>query len=222
MAGRWSFSTLSLLPGSMGRLHVAPTVILAVGSALVGTDPTRDPPNRRAARTLEQFVNYKAVYGLVRGKGESVATLDRFDLWRAGEACEGVTDPRVLPLHVFDQAGCPDLATPDERKRFRHSFGPAGDREDPSSRRWRQQAMHGRDELQVAGCALPPGAHWDVSSDRKTFRLINLKGVWEVKRRAYLNVYPDEYVRGPGRSFQKQVRRLWPRDAKNAPPREGH
>lgn len=197
------------------RLHIAPTLVVSVGSALVSTDPSRNPPNRRASRTLREFVAYKAVFVLVRSHADVEDAFDEFELWAQGVNCEGQGDPRALPLHVFDQGPVAlNLSDPAEAKEFRKRFGSANDREDDSGRRWERGPLHGRRALRVAGCELPVGAHWDVSSTRASFRLLSASEVWEVKAPAYLNVYPDEHIRGSAK-YRRQVRRLWPN--KNAP-----
>ncbi len=197
------------------RLHIAPTLVVSVGSALVSTDPSRNPPNRRASRTLEEFVTYKAVFALVRNRADVGTAFDEFELWAQAVNCEGQGDPKVLPLHVFDQGSVAfDLSDPAGMKGFRRRFGSANDREDDSGRRWENGTPHGREALRVAGCELPVGAHWDVSVAGGSFRLLSAREVWEVKSPGYLNVYPDEHVRGPSK-YRRQVRRLWPN--KNTP-----
>lgn len=198
------------------RLHVAPTLVVSVGSALVSTDPTRDPPNRRASRTLEEFVTYKAAFALVRSCEDVEAAFDEVELWAQAVNCEGQGDPRVLPLHVFDKGSLAlDLSSPSGMKEFRRRFGSANDREDDSGRRWERGVPHGREALRVAGCELPAGTHWDVSSTGGSFRLLSASEVWKVNAPGYLNVYPDEHVRVPGGKLQGRARKLWPK--KNAP-----
>ena len=191
------------------RLHGGPTLVVSVGSALISTDPTRDPPNKRASRTLEDFVAYKAFYGLVRSSGDVKGLFRDFAAWCEGAHCDGPTDPRALPLHVFD-AGSEriDLSNPAGVKAFRQSFGRPREREDHAGRCWKRGFPHGRSALLVAGRDLPAGTHWDVSAGGR-FHLMNSHEVWEIKGNGYVNVYPDEYVRGPRKGARNQVRRLW-------------
>ncbi|MBS1861602.1 MAG: hypothetical protein JSS68_07800 [Actinobacteria bacterium] len=191
------------------RLHRGPTLVLAVGSALVRLDPRRDPPDRRATRELADFVTYKAAFKQVRKDEDIAAAFEEFGGWGGSSVPDGFGDPRVLPFHVFDAGGMPGgLDDGAGAARFRADFGPSSRREDRSGRVWARGAFHGREALHVAGCELPPGAHWDVSSARP-FHLLTASAIWEIKRGGYLNVYPDEGVRGPTSSREGQVRKVW-------------
>jgi hypothetical protein len=102
-------------------------------------------------------------------------------------------------------------------KRFRGIFGSSSEREDASGRIWEKGVAHGREAARVAGCDLPPGLHWDVSARRGGSRVMSACEVWEVRGGGYLNIYPNEHIRGPRRGLESQARRLWPAGAKNAP-----
>jgi hypothetical protein len=207
-------------------VHFGPVLVAAFGSARISIDPSREPPNRRETRPLETFLLYKASFGLIRGDADLPSLFARFEAWREVASCTGSGDPRVLPLHVFD-AGSDDLEldTQAGTDRFRQKFGSSGRRVDECGRIWEKGVPHGRDELEVAGCALPAGMHWDVSAKRKAFKIANAREVWRVERGGYVNVYPDAGLRGPSSIRQDRVRRLWPsssRPQKMPLHRKGH
>jgi hypothetical protein len=203
-------------------LHHGPTLVVALASALVSLDPSREPPTRRQTRSLESFLAYKATYGLVREDADVPTLFEQFEDWRRSVCCNGPGDPRVLPLHVFDPGpDVPDLDSKAGADRFRRDFGSPSRRLDSSGRVWEKGPAHGgRDILQVAGCELPAGMHWDVSVKRKRCSVANAHEVWRVEGGGYLNVYPDAGLRGPSSIRQDAVRRVWPRGTKNAPPRK--
>lgn len=191
------------------RLHRGPTLVLAMGSALVRLDPKRNPPNRRATRDLADFVAYKAIFKLIREDRNVSEAFDEFERWSSSDGCEGFNDPRVLPFHVFDAGGVPaGLEEQAGAARFRADYGPPSNRCDRSRRDWSRGAFHGRRELTVAGRTLPAGAHWDVAA-RRSFHVSTASEIWQIKQGGYLNVYPDEGVRGPSASRKGQVRRIW-------------
>lgn len=192
-------------------VHFGPVLVAALASVRISIDPSREPPNRRETRSLETFVRYKAIYGLVRSDPDPPSLLVLFEAWRKEIGCAGPSDPRVLPLHVFD-AGSEDLDLASEAgaDRFRRTFGVPARRVDGCRRIWERGVPHGRDDLQVAGHVLPAGMHWDVSAKRKAFNIANAREVWRVARGGYVNVYPDAGLRGPSSIRRDQVRRLWP------------
>lgn len=191
--------------------HRAPTLVVALASAWISIDPSRTPPNRRAGRSLESFVAYKALYGLVRADADVPSLFDRFRVWQGEEHCNGPSDPRILPLHVFDAGSEPhDLHTKSGCTRFRHAFGRPSERKDHSGRIWASGTPHGTDVLQVAGSDLPKGMHWDVSGERAGCRVANASEIWRLKRSGYVNVYPNEHVRPPRRNRSNKARRVWP------------
>lgn len=202
-------------------LHRVPAMVAALGPAFIGLDPSRDPPNRRYTRSLEDFVSYKAIYGLVRGEQDARRLFEDFATWRGGVHCDDPGDPRTLPLHVFDIGGNEfDLARDEDSQRFLRTYGKPRQRRDESGRIWRTGPAHGRDEVHVAGLTLPAGTHWDVSADRRNWRIANASEVWEVKGRAYVNAAPNEHLRGPQGRCRGQARLVWRADTKNAPRRK--
>ncbi|HET7484353.1 MAG TPA: hypothetical protein VFJ64_03160 [Solirubrobacterales bacterium] len=198
-------------------LHRAPGMVAAFGPAFISLDPSRDPPNRRYARALEDFVAYKAAFGLVRGESDAKRLFDDFARWRDGVHCENPSDPRVLPLHVFDLGGNEfDLACEEGSRRFLRMFGKPRQLRDGSGRIWCTGPAHGREEFCVAGLTLSAGTHWDVSADGKSWRIANASEVWKVDGRAYVNAAPNEHLRGPQAKCHGQARLVWRADTKNA------
>jgi hypothetical protein len=199
--------------GLYRELHRTPTLVLTFAAAMVRRDPSRDPPVRRAAITVQEFVAYKALFGLIRGHNDVPSIFARFFSWMEGIHCSGESDARVLPLHVF-RAGPqrPDLGTSEGDAIFREQHGPASSRIDGDRVEWQRadkNAFHGGSSLQVAGCSLPAGLHWDVSRRGRSIRLTNSNQVWRLSgSRAYVNVYPDSHIRPPKVAG---VRLVWPR-----------
>jgi hypothetical protein len=200
-------------------------MVAAFGPAFISVNPSRNPPNRRYTRSLEDFIAYKASYELVRGESDARSLFAEFACWREGTHCLDPSDPRALPLHVFDTGGGSfDLACEEDVDRFLRKFGRASRRQDDGGRTWHAGVAHGREELQVAGLTLPAGMHWDVSADARSWRIMNASEIWEVERRAYVNAAPDEHIRGPQAKCNGQARRVWHVSTKNAPRRKkkGH
>lgn len=199
-------------------LHRAATAVGALASVLVSIDPSREPPNRRATRTLEDFVAYKSVFRLIRGDADLGCLFDEFSQWKATVHCDGPADPRALPLHVFELGGKRfDLACDEDTNLFRRQFGAPNQRKDAGDRLWRAGVAHGHEELSIGGQRLPAGTHWDVSSGRRSWRIVNAREVWRVEGHAYLNAYPDEHLRAPRTRYRAQARRVWHAGTKNAP-----
>lgn len=199
-------------------LHRGPVLVAAFSSAFISTDPSRDPPTKREARSLESFVAYKATYGLLRADRDVTALFERFAQWNGNVRCDGPADPRVLPLHVFDRGSDDvDLDTSAGAEHFRRGFGAPGRRLDRSGRIWSMGVAHGREALRVAGCDLPPGVHWDVSVKQKASLVANANEIWRIDRDGYLNVYPDAGIRGPANVRRKAARRVWPSRGQKMP-----
>jgi len=198
--------------GLYRELHRAPTLVLTFAAAMVRRDPSRDPPVRRAAMTLQEFVAYKALFGLIRGHNDLPSIFARFSSWMGGVHCSGESDARVLPLHVFSAGPRrPDLHTSEGAAAFREQHGPASSRIDGDRVKWKRadkNAFHGGSSLNVAGYSLPAGMHWDVSRRGHSIRLTNSNQVWRLSgNRAYVNVYPDSHIRAPKVAG---VRLVWP------------
>lgn len=190
-------------------IHRRYVLVVPVCACVVRTDPSEDPARVRHARKLEDFVQYKAAYGLLRGPGDPQRVFAEFMNKHPEQLCEGVHDPRVLPLHVFDNTTAwVDLHLDGGISRFDACYGRESLRVDSNGRRWRPAtvAPHGSDALIVDGVPLPSGYHWDVQRGRSTDRLVTCHEVWKIDNRGYANVYPDAYVR-VGKNYG---RRVWP------------
>lgn len=199
--------------GLYKRLHLAPTLVLCFRAVLIRRDPSRNPPTKRDAISLKRFVNYKSMFCLAQERRGLLAALDRFSSWRSDVFCDGDSDPRILPLHMFATATHPDrLADREGAKAFNAAYGPAAERIDARARIWTRAsrtAYHGQGDCFVAGELLPEGMHWDVSGFGRGAILANAARVWRVKDpRSYLNIYPDGHVRPPNR---RGVSKVWPR-----------
>lgn len=197
--------------GLYRALHRERVLVIAFSAVHVRRDPRRDPPARRAAMTLQTFVQHKAYFGMVRGAGETSALFQRYAGWCQEVQCEGELDPRALPLHVFEtRRDWTDLGTPAGDRRFGALYGRPGTRRDEGGKNWsRAHHHHGGPALVVAGCALPAGMHWDVGSDGGVTTVQNSREIWRLRGRgAYVAVYPDAGIRsGRGRGTAKRV---WP------------
>lgn len=198
-------------PSDAGELyqvvHRSRVLVLALTASWVRGDPSRNPARKRQARKLEDFVRYKAMFGVVRGPGDPEGFIESFTGWPGpSDTCLAMGDPRVLPLHVFDlERPWRDLDTPSGSARFTAAHGQPARRTDRCGREWRPDpSRHGGEGLQVARLDLPVGFHWDVQCPRKSASLVTSHEVWKVHGHA--NVYPDAYVRltrGSGK-------RVWP------------
>lgn len=163
--------------------------------------------------SVEEFVRYKAYASeLPNNVGAVTGCLDEYDKWCRSVGCDSIRDPPCFPFHVF-RSHHTELETLADRLTFRAKHrrgdGHGSFWRDDNRLNWRldPRAFHGRETLHVAGHALPPGFHWDVSADREDSPTVTtLAGRWEItgKRGGYLNVYPDGNVRW-GRPFARRL-----------------
>ena len=189
------------------RMHRARVALLLLGQAMIPLDPSRKPRGARHCVTLEKYARYKAFF--VRADpsqpgGTYLCHLQRFAAWCQTVACDGENDPRCLPLYVFDAEwnGKSRLDTLEGRTQFRFSYGRDSRRTDSRGFEWKPH-RHGRDSLHVAGLYLSPGFHWDVSDVRGrkgAKRIYTAEGVWAIRPRGHVNIYPDAYVRNGAKS----------------------
>lgn len=160
-------------------------------------------------RNLEEFVRYKAMYGIARSLGDGAKLIDAFATWPSGSGDADAQDPRVLPLHVFDNERIwENLDAVAGRTDFAQRYGNAAHRLDCTDRNWSPATVgHGQDTLTVAGRGMPRGFHWDVNRGRAGgSRLVTCHEVWLLRHpRSYANVYPDAYVRGAPRGNARLV-----------------
>lgn len=144
---------------------------------------------------LSTFCRHKAfVQGL--NNADASSWPERFKHLTGTVGCEGFSDPRAMPLHMFSRDGDLDLDTEVGRKRFRQTYrhreGGLKDLDDVHWNPAENGARHAvRDPVTVAGFQLQAGSHWDVAPTLP--RVISTPIVqWRVK--GYCNVYPDGHI----------------------------
>jgi hypothetical protein len=171
------------------------------------------PARRRQLLSLERFVRYKAFYSLIRSLRDIEVALDQFAESRHTIGCDGVDDPRILPLHIFN---CPndwtDLQSATGRTAFDREHGGSNRRYDCSGLYWAkpkgQAARHGGPALRVARRMLEPGFHWDINAAGRA-TVYSADAVWLLKQNnSYINIYPNGHIRPPGKGFGTV--RVWP------------
>ena len=177
------------------RSHRTRVGVLFTGRPVVLPRPGRAG---RAEETiaLATFVRYKAYAARLPVTPDCLSScLDAYELWCGEIGCENYNDPRCLPFHIF-QSRHADLDTPGERHRFNNTHDAAGRRRDDQDFLWCHGPgpFHGRDVLHVAGHALPPGFHWDVSVQGNAKTITTPTERWEISR--YINIGPDAHARG--------------------------
>ena len=197
--------------------HVRRCLILTTHRCHVKADASHSPSTLREMLKLEEFLAYKADFALIRSAADAKQAVADFRAWPTTGSCLDHHDPRVLPLHVFDpETAWLNLHSAEERVAFDRRYQrKAGIRRDGSARAWQQpNGLHGtagaeRSTLAVADHVLNPGYHWDVQRGRGKARLVSECEVWLLEREnAYLNVYPNAYIRG---ERQYGARRVWPK-----------
>ena len=188
------------------ELHRYDVAVLTLRAAYVRRDPSMLPARRRQLLQLERFVRYKAFYFLIRSRPDIEAALDKFAESRRTIGCDGVDDPRVLPLHIFN---CPndwkELEYIGGRSAFDHEHGNSNRRYDCSGLYWAkpkgQAARHGGPALRVARRMLESGFHWDVTAAGQA-TVYTADAVWRLRQNnSYINIYPNGYIRPPGKGY---------------------
>ncbi len=194
------------------RVHRAFVGVWQIGKAHVSIRPEGISPAKNYV-TLRRFVVHKAFHNTISEKNSQFAWrmfCDGFQAWMRQVGCDGEADPRCLPLHVFKtELDLDALATEEGRSLFGQTHGPQSSRVDSNELHWRRPRgpYHGRDSLYVAGRNLAKGFHWDVSTQGTTRRIATTSEIWEIRRNGYVNVYPDQYVRGGKLSKRKRKAR---------------
>lgn len=199
------------------RAHDLKVGVLGLGETFVCIEPrtTAGP-----CLALWQFVRYKAQWMGTIGLDPSqagkpkvavpyTATLDAFDRWPWPQACDGPSDPRILPLSVFlGLVKAQDLGIRAGRVQFNGQYG-SRTRFDPRQRHWRQaDHFHAPVRLESLNpCRVPDGFHWDVGSPRNAREIANTMEVWRIAENGYVNVYPNAHIRGG----KPNARRVWPK-----------
>lgn len=178
-------------------IHRRNVLVAAVSACAIRTNPDEDPLRIRHARRLEDFVRYKAAFALLRGPGDPKRLYADFMGHSPQNLCRNSHDPRVLPLHVFDQeVTWTDLHLVTGSQHFDEYYGQGTSRSDSAGRRWSPAPLgHGQDTLVVDGLTLPRGFHWDVKRGTARERLVTSHEVWKIHKGGYANIYPDAYVR---------------------------
>jgi hypothetical protein len=207
---------LLIEPRDAGELYSAvhrhPTLVLATAACSVRRNPSVNPSRYRDLVSLHDFVRYKAHFGTLRGHSDVRRYIEEFEEWVGISACDGLHDPRVLPLHIFDNTEVwLNLDTPEQANTFTARFGPAARRKDIDERSWAQAtALHGGDTLSVAGVSLLRGFHWDVIRGSGGQTIITTHEIWRLEnKKSYSNIYPDGYVRSGSRDGGGISRLVW-------------
>ena len=183
------------------RAHNATVGVLVDDRLRVMLDPSRTPTTGRA-RKLSSYLRYKALVSRL-GYFDAVSAAEfilALAAWAQATNCEGDSDPRVMPLHVFDDDAEYDrLDEMSGRQDFVSRFG-GSSRRDPSGRVWeRADDRHAMLQLSVAGRALTAGAHWDVQNPARTAkRVATPDRVVSIHPGGYVNVYPNAFLRIAG------------------------
>jgi hypothetical protein len=198
--------------GLYRTLHRHEVATFAFTEVYVRRDPSRDPAARRTALTVEEFVQHKGLFCLIRGNPDVSNCLNAVEAWiRQPPECTGIDDPRALPLHVFETAeDWAALGQTGRDQEFVKLYGRPTDRRDAGDKFWKRgHHFHGADALTISRRSIPAGAHWDVSVARGKATVYTSHEVWHLPKggRNYLNIYPDEYVRLPRRN---KCKRKWP------------
>ena len=195
--------------------HRGRVLVLSTGTCFVRRNPSANPSHRTDLISIESFVRYKTRFGMIRDHRDIARTITEFSGWPFEGACSGPRDPRVLPLHTFDNnAEWSNLDQAWQIAEFANRFGPAAHRTDPAGRSWIQSAaFHGSDALSVAGYKLNPGFHWDVERGRGRERIFTAHEVWKLaNRNSYCNIYPDGYIRKGRALAGGSCRLVWSAD----------
>lgn len=195
-------------------MHRGPVAVLhdAKPSPRVRTDP-RQPLNDKQTMSLDAFCRCKSFVMSLRTP-DARAWAARFDEWLDAIECDGPSDPRILPFHIFAAKGSYNLDGQSERERFRDDHRKRDALEDKRRRRWRVAGpgqRHGRDSQLVRQLQLPDGFHWDVTVPRASSpNMTSATTVWRVTQGGYINVHPNGHLR-----FGKHSSQIWSREDSN-------
>jgi hypothetical protein len=173
------------------QAHTEPLCVLSPRTVAV------DRYGGRGPLQLGRLLRYKGYFRVVADKDRCQSAMASFDGWSSVQAISTESDPRVLPLHLFDpKTDHQGLDDEVKRQAFWKNFRNRGTYVDPDRRPWElphANDMHGREASQVRNLLLTTGYHWDVQSRRATqFR--TLRNSRSLPRGGYLNVYPDGSV----------------------------
>jgi hypothetical protein len=194
-------------------LHAGPVLVLSFQRVYVRRDPSRNPPAKRIAIDLEDFVRFKGAFGLVMEQAHVAEAFERFEDWCATLGCTGEDDPRALPFHVFrtSYASWPRLGERSTDREFQRRHGSAGRRRDDGGSTWTRAARgayHGSPTLHVARAWLTAGMHWDVTATTRKATIHAANAIWRLPRPdAWLSIYPNGSLR---RARDSTARQVWP------------
>jgi len=193
------------------------TVIFAEGGIFVQLNPMKDPPRKTDCATLIEFVSSKGRIITITDDGSDISSLAKSavqDITESGDEINDVNDPRLLPMHVFMPfAPLPQLDNSRQREKFRRDYRRTGgvwvgDDNNvwklPHSNLWHASPQSHSVDERVGTFALPHGLHWDVNNIKGPAIVSSTSEVWKIERGGYLNVYPNENIRG-----SKASKRIW-------------
>jgi len=178
-------------------LHRSRAAVIALCGAKILLDISELPSNR-GCMTVERFTRYKCYYALITRPEEVSRTFPEALRWMNNVSCEGPRDPRCYPAAVFETDREYQLDSPEERQTFVDSHKKSkksSDLTDAKGRTWQVGPMHTRDLLQVAGCTLPIGFHWDVQASGGSVIATGWER-WYLPGHGHTNVHPDAFIRG--------------------------
>ena len=153
---------------------------------------------------LHRFISNKAFHCKIPNENPNkhlTSSLTAFHSWLEQMHCEGESDSRCLPFHIFKtDFDINDLALYEGRSNFAQIHGQQSSRVDNNQLSWNRPkgAYHGQEILQVAGRDLVAGFHWDVSNSSTKKRITTTSEIWEVSANGYVNIYPDQHIRQGG------------------------
>jgi hypothetical protein len=156
-------------------------------------------PSNKGCMALEKFIGSKCSYILISRPEEVDRALAKSLSWMEEIDCDGPHDPRCLPSAIFETNRYSELTTEQGRKRFidyHASLGRGNSLTDARDRCWQVGPCHTLDLIQVAGCTLPIGFHWDVQASSKSSKIATGWETWRLPGRGYINVHPDAHIRG--------------------------
>lgn len=173
--------------------HEAYVVVLAFDAARVQLDVS-ERPSRPGSLPLESFVQYKARFERPSDLASLRDLLPSLSIQDSG--CEDFRDPRCLPFAIFEPKEFLDLTDAAARKQFKraHKNRQNNALSDKGARVWSFGPFHSMDLLHVAGCVLPYGFHWDVTT-RRDWTILNGWERWTLPGNRYVNVHPNGYIR---------------------------
>jgi hypothetical protein len=183
--------------GLYRRAHRARTAVIAFCGAQILLDIS-ELPTSKGCIALERFIQHKCSYALVTRPEEVDGALARVRTWMSGTHCDGMRDPRCFPTAIFETRKEYPLENPQERQDFVNLHKKSKRSTaltDARSRTWQIGPEHTLDLIQVGGCTLPIGFHWDVQASSNTTIATGWE-TWHLPGRGYTNIHPDALIRG--------------------------